>query len=177
MGTTVVAVRFAGKDGKPAAEIAHVGDSRAYLLRDGDLTPLTEDHSLVAELVRSGSLTRAQALEHPQKNLITRALGAEEEIEVETNTAFVGDGDRLLLCSDGLSDLVPEDKMTDLLAKEPSPESSSQKLLLAALEAGGSDNITAVVVDIKKEDLPPEDGPGRKRRHPRDGGPRFRGLF
>ncbi len=161
MGTTVVAVRFAGKDGKPAAEIAHVGDSRAYLLRDGDLTPLTEDHSLVAELVRSGSLTRAQALEHPQKNLITRALGAEEEIEVETNTAFVGDGDRLLLCSDGLSDLVPEDKMTDLLAKEPSPESSSQKLLLAALEAGGSDNITAVVVDIKKEDLPPEDGPGR----------------
>ena len=157
MGTTVVAVRFAGKDGKPAAEVAHVGDSRAYLLRDGDLTPLTEDHSLVAELVRSGSLTRAQASEHPQKNLITRALGAEEEIEVDTNTVFVGDGDRLLLCSDGLSDLVPEDKMASLLSDEPSAESSSQKLLLAALEAGGSDNVTVVVVDIKKEDLPPKD--------------------
>jgi protein phosphatase len=76
MGTTIVAVRFGGTRERPVAEVAHVGDSRAYLLRGGNLRPLTEDHSLVAELVRSGELTRDQAAEHPQKNLITRALGA-----------------------------------------------------------------------------------------------------
>ncbi|HKZ26498.1 MAG TPA: protein phosphatase 2C domain-containing protein, partial [Rubrobacteraceae bacterium] len=84
MGTTVVAMRFGGTREEPTAEISHVGDSRAYLLRGDDLKPVTEDHSLVAELVRSGDLTRAQASEHPQKNLITRALGAEEEVDVDT---------------------------------------------------------------------------------------------
>ncbi|HEV8224325.1 MAG TPA: protein phosphatase 2C domain-containing protein, partial [Rubrobacteraceae bacterium] len=84
MGTTVVAVRFGGTRDEPTAQIAHVGDSRAYLLRGGSLRPVTEDHSLVAELVRSGDLTRDQAAEHPQKNLITRALGADEEVEVDT---------------------------------------------------------------------------------------------
>lgn len=108
MGTTVVAVRFGGTRDEPVAQVAHVGDSRAYLLRGGSLRPVTEDHSLVAELVRSGDLTRDQAAEHPQKNLITRALGADEEVEVDTAVLPVEAGDRFLLCSDGLSDMIPE---------------------------------------------------------------------
>jgi serine/threonine protein phosphatase PrpC len=154
MGTTVVAMRFGGTEEEPVAEISHVGDSRAYLLRDGDLRPITEDHSLVAELVRSGDLTRAQASEHPQKNLITRALGAEEEVEVDTTMLPVGVGDRLILCSDGLSDMVPETRMLDLLTSPgtESPERTARTLVSAALDAGGVDNVTVVVVDVEKED-------------------------
>jgi serine/threonine protein phosphatase PrpC len=154
MGTTVVAMRFGGTEEEPVAEISHVGDSRAYLLRDGDLRPITEDHSLVAELVRSGDLTRAQASEHPQKNLITRALGAEEEVEVDSTMLPVGVGDRLILCSDGLSDMVPETRMLDLLTSPgtESPERTARTLVSAALDAGGVDNVTVVVVDVEKED-------------------------
>ncbi len=155
MGTTVVAMRFGVREEEPVAEISHVGDSRAYLLRDGTLRPLTEDHSLVAELVRSGDLTRAQASEHPQKNLITRALGAEDEVEVDTIVLPVEPGDRLLLCSDGLTDMVPEPKMLDLLASSPEgPEKASHTLVRAALDAGGADNVTVVIVDVKEEEPP-----------------------
>lgn len=155
MGTTVVAIRFSGTDEEPVAEIAHVGDSRAYLLRNGELRPLTEDHSLVAELVRSGDLTRAQAAEHPQKNLITRALGAEEDVEVDTTRLPVEAGDRILLCSDGLSDMVSEARISEVLS-EPAqnPEALARLLLSEALEAGGTDNITLVLVDVKKQERP-----------------------
>jgi serine/threonine protein phosphatase PrpC len=157
MGTTVVAMRFGGTREEPAAEISHVGDSRAYLLRGGDLKPVTEDHSLVAELVRSGDLTRAQASEHPQKNLITRALGAEEEVEADTIVLPVKPGDRLLLCSDGLSDMVPEPKILDLLTAHPeNTERTAHALVRAALDAGGADNITVVVVDVREEPPPAE---------------------
>jgi PPM family protein phosphatase len=153
MGTTVVAMRFGGTREEPTAEISHVGDSRAYLLRGDDLKPVTEDHSLVAELVRSGDLTRAQASEHPQKNLITRALGAEEEVDVDTAVLPVEAGDRLLLCSDGLSDMVPETKMLDLLTSHlEDTEKTVHALVRAALDAGGADNITVVVVDVREED-------------------------
>ncbi len=153
MGTTVVAVRFGGTRGQPRAQIAHVGDSRVYLLRDGKLRPVTEDHSLVAELVRSGDLTRDQAAEHPQKNLITRALGAEEDVEVDTSTLAVEAGDRLLLCSDGLSDMVPEGSIEEILAAYPDdPEGAAGNLVSAALEAGGTDNVTVVIVDVKEEE-------------------------
>ena len=152
MGTTIVATRFGGTREEPVAEIAHVGDSRAYLLRGGSLRPLTEDHSLVAELVRSGDLTRDQAAEHPQKNLITRALGAEEEVEVDTLVLPVEAGDRLLLCSDGLTDMVPEANIGEILADSPGdPEKPARTLVSAALDAGGSDNVTVVVVDVKQE--------------------------
>jgi protein phosphatase len=152
MGTTIVATRFGGTREEPVAEIAHVGDSRAYLLRGGSLRPLTEDHSLVAELVRSGDLTRDQAAEHPQKNLITRALGAEEEVEVDTVVLPVEAGDRLLLCSDGLTDMVPEANIGEILAGSPgNPEKPARTLVSAALDAGGSDNVTVVVVDVKQE--------------------------
>lgn len=151
MGTTVVAARFSGTQREPIAEVAHVGDSRAYLLRDGELTPITEDHSLVAELVRSGDLTRAQASNHPQRNLITRALGADEEVEVDSTTLPVRADDRVVLCSDGLSDMVPEDRIREILATSPEdPETPARRLLTAALEAGGTDNITVVVVDIRQ---------------------------
>jgi len=152
MGTTVVAMRFGGTEEEPAVEISHVGDSRAYLLRGGDLRALTEDHSLVAELVRSGDLTRAQASEHPQKNLITRALGAEEEVEVDTTILPIEAGDRLILCSDGLSDMVSEPRILELLTSFPEdPERAARALVNAALDAGGVDNVTVVVVDVKEE--------------------------
>jgi PPM family protein phosphatase len=151
MGTTLVAVRFGGTREEPMAQVAHVGDSRAYLLR-GEMQPLTEDHSLVAELVRSGDLTRDQAAEHPQKNLITRALGADEEVEADTMVLPVEAGDRLLLCSDGLSDMVPETRIGEILADSPGdPETPARNLVSAALDAGGSDNVTVVVVDVKQE--------------------------
>jgi len=194
MGTTVVAMRFGGNEEEPFAEISHVGDSRAYLLREGELKPITEDHSLVAELVRSGDLTRAQASEHPQKNLITRALGAEEEVEVDTVVIPVGAGDRLLLCSDGLSDMVPETRMLGLLTSSvvESPERAARALVSAALDAGGADNVTVVVVDVKKEDpsagqprrggtqemriLAPEEAGGAKQRF-QDRGKRSRSTL
>lgn len=162
MGTTVVAARFTGSRTKPAAEIAHVGDSRAYLLRGNDLRPLTEDHSLVAELVRSGDLTRDQASNHPQKNLITRALGAEEAVEVDTMVIPVETGDRLLLCSDGLSDMVPDEEIRSTLTADlDDPEKPAKRLLSAALEAGGQDNVTIVVVDVKDRE---PDGEPRETR-------------
>lgn len=151
MGTTVVAIRFSGKQGEPVAEVAHVGDSRAYLRRGGDMNPITEDHSLVAELVRSGDLTRDQAAEHPQKNLITRALGADDEVDVDTAILPIEAGDRILLCSDGLSDMVSEAGISEILAEFPDdPERAARGLLSAALDAGGNDNITVVVVDVKE---------------------------
>jgi PPM family protein phosphatase len=157
MGTTLVALRFGGTRERPVAEVAHVGDSRAYLLRGGSLRPLTEDHSLVAELVRSGELTRDQAAEHPQKNLITRALGAEEEVDVDTAVLPVEAGDRILLCSDGLSDMVPEGRISEILADpQGDPETTARRLLSAALDAGGTDNVTVVVVDLKEQALPEE---------------------
>jgi serine/threonine protein phosphatase PrpC len=166
MGTTLVAVRFGGTQEEPVAQIAHVGDSRAYLLRGGDLRPLTEDHSLVAELVRSGDLTRDQAAEHPQKNLITRALGAEEEVEVDIAVLPVEVGDRFLLCSDGLSDMVPEGRILEVLAGSPDdPETPARNLLSAALDAGGTDNVTVVVVDVK-EQVPHEERSGGTREMP-----------
>ena len=157
MGTTIVAVRFGGTRERPVAEVAHVGDSRAYLLRGGSLRPLTEDHSLVAELVRSGELTRDQAADHPQKNLITRALGAEEEVDVDTAVLPVEAGDRILLCSDGLSDMVPEGRISEILADSlGDPETTARRLLSAALDAGGTDNVTVVVVDLKEQARPEE---------------------
>jgi PPM family protein phosphatase len=166
MGTTVVAIRFGGTPREPVAEVAHVGDSRAYLMRGDDMIPITEDHSLVAELVRSGDLTRDQAAEHPQKNLITRALGADEEVDVDTAILPIEAGDRILLCSDGLSDMVSETGISEILADSPDdPERAARVLLSAALDAGGNDNITIVIVDVKEQRTPGV----RKRRERRPG--------
>jgi serine/threonine protein phosphatase PrpC len=165
MGTTVVAIRFGGTQQEPLAEVAHVGDSRAYLVRGGEMNPITEDHSLVAELVRSGDLTRDQAAEHPQKNLITRALGADEDVAVDTTVLPIEAGDRVLLCSDGLSDMVPETRISELLLDSPEdPEGTAHGLLAAALDAGGNDNITVIVVDVKEQAPPPSQARRRSER-------------
>jgi protein phosphatase len=166
MGTTVVAIRFGGTQREPLGEVAHVGDSRAYLVRGGEMNPITEDHSLVAELVRSGDLTRDQAAEHPQKNLITRALGADEEVDVDTTVLPIEAGDRVLLCSDGLSDMVPETRISEiLLGSSEDPERAARGLLTAALEAGGNDNITVIVVDVKEQAPPPRRARRRREGH------------
>ena len=172
MGTTVVAIRFGGTQREPTAEVAHVGDSRAYLVRGGEMNPITEDHSLVAELVRSGDLTRDQAAEHPQKNLITRALGADEEVAVDTTVLPIEAGDRVLLCSDGLSDMIPETRISEiLLGSSEDPERAARGLLSAALDAGGNDNITVIVVDVKEQASPP-----RRRREGHSGTSEMRAV-
>ena len=166
MGTTVVAIRFGGTQREPQAEVAHVGDSRAYLVRGGEMNPITEDHSLVAELVRSGDLTRDQAAEHPQKNLITRALGADEEVDVDTTVLPIEAGDRVLLCSDGLSDMVPEARISEILLESSGdPERAAQTLLSAALDAGGNDNISVIVVDVREQAPPPRHTRLRREGH------------
>ena len=166
MSTTVVAARFGGTKREPVVEVAHVGDSRAYLFRGGELKPVTEDHSLVAELVRSGDLTRDQAFEHPQKNLITRALGTEDGVRVDTAVLPVEVGDRFLLCSDGLTDMVREEGVEEILSRHPEdPEGAVRELLSAALEAGGNDNITVVAIDVKeRKEEPGAAGAGEEDR-------------
>ena len=146
MGTTLTAAYL--DDGSVA--IAHVGDSRAYLFRDGELTRLTQDHSLVDELVRRGKLTEEQAAEHPQRSIITRALGPEPEVEVDTWTYPVRRGDVLLLCSDGLTSMVPEERIRQVLASSDSLDELADRLIREANDAGGRDNITVVLTRVEE---------------------------
>jgi protein phosphatase len=141
MGTTLTA---AYADGDEVA-LAHVGDSRAYLLHGDELTRLTRDHSLVDELVRRGKLTEEEAADHPQRSIITRALGAEADVEVDTSTHRVRDGDVLLLCSDGLTSMLAEGEIATILRDAATLEDAGQALVAAANEAGGRDNITVVL--------------------------------
>jgi protein phosphatase len=146
MGTTLTAAYL---DDAHLA-IAHVGDSRAYLFRDGELTRLTQDHSLVDELVRQGKLTEEQAAEHPQRSIITRALGPEPDVEVDTWTYPVRAGDVLLLCSDGLTSMVPEEQIAEILRSAETLEEAGGRLIEQANEAGGRDNITVVLFRLEE---------------------------
>ena len=148
MGTTLTAAYLA--DGRLA--IAHVGDSRAYLLRSGEMTRLTQDHSLVDELVRQGKLTEAQAAEHPQRSIITRALGPEPDVEVDTFDYPVQSGDVLLLCSDGLTSMVSEDRVAETLLSASTLEEAADALIREANDAGGRDNITVVLCRFGEAD-------------------------
>ena len=152
MGTTVAAALM-NDDGQIA--FAYVGDSRAYLLRDGQLQRLTEDHSLVGELVRQGELTEAEAEQHPQRSVITRALGAEPEVRVDTFTIDSQPGDVVLLCSDGLTTMVDEQTIGALLHEHSDANAAAGELVRAALAAGGEDNVTVVVFRI--DELPDGD--------------------
>ena len=143
MGTTLTATRVDGA----TALIAHVGDSRAYLLRDGELRQLTEDHTLVARMVKSGEITEAEAEVHPHKNVLTRALGTDEQVEVDEDTIALQDGDRLLLCSDGLTGMVTEDQIQAILENSEQPQQAADRLVKAANRAGGIDNISVVVLE------------------------------
>ncbi|MCL2492172.1 MAG: protein phosphatase 2C domain-containing protein, partial [Coriobacteriia bacterium] len=147
MGTTCTALLL--RDGQCA--IAHVGDSRAYLLRDGRLSQLTHDHSVVGALLRSGHLTAAEARVHPQRNVITRALGSESEVTVDTHLIPVLSKDRLLICSDGLVTMIEDTYIQHILTTHEDPMLATQALIDAANEAGGKDNISCIVIDITRE--------------------------
>jgi PPM family protein phosphatase len=140
MGTTLTAALIRDDE----VSLAHVGDSRAYVLRDRELKRLTSDHSLVEELRRQGRLTEAQAEEHPQRSIITRALGPEPDVEVDTMTVPARPGDVFVLCSDGLTTMVPEARIARILERSKSLESAVSRLVREANEGGGRDNITVV---------------------------------
>jgi serine/threonine protein phosphatase PrpC len=141
MGTTITAALVGGD----ALVIGHVGDSRAYRLRSGRFDQLTDDHSLVADLVRSGRLTPEEADAHPQRSVITRALGTDREVDVDTFVVPVEAGDVFLLCSDGLTTMIEDDEIRDLLSATRDLEQAGKGLVKAANKAGGEDNITVVL--------------------------------
>jgi serine/threonine protein phosphatase PrpC len=151
MGTTLTAVMV---DGTHLA-VAHVGDSRAYLLHEGVLERITEDHSMVADMVRQGTLTEEEARFHPQRSVITRALGSDPNMVADSFDVRAAAGDRLLLCSDGLSSMLADDVIADMLRSAPDARSAAHALVDAANRAGGYDNITVVVVDL--DDTPAAD--------------------
>ena len=152
MGTTLTALALVRQDGDEQLALTNVGDSRAYLLQQGELIQLTEDHSLVEELVRDGKLTPAEAQTHPQKSIITRALGMEPEIEVDSWEIIPFEGDRILLCSDGLTNELSDDRIASTLRQLADPQEAAHELVRQARTAGGSDNITVVVVDVVDDD-------------------------
>jgi serine/threonine protein phosphatase PrpC len=144
MGTTLTALLL----GDDEVTIAHVGDSRAYRLREGELERLTRDHSLVGEMVRRGAITEAEAEVHPQRSILTRALGPEAEIEVDTLSHSVRDGDIYLLCSDGLTGMASEATIQELLASGRPLKEIAEDLIRRANEQGGVDNITAILLKV-----------------------------
>ncbi len=146
MGTTLTAAYV---DDAHVA-IAHVGDSRAYLFRGGSLQRLTQDHSLVDELVRRGKLTEEQAAEHPQRSIITRALGPEPDVEVDTWTYPARPGDVILLCSDGLTSMISEERVREVLTANQNLDAAADALIHEANEAGGRDNITVVLFRLEE---------------------------
>ncbi|HVA20225.1 MAG TPA: Stp1/IreP family PP2C-type Ser/Thr phosphatase [Solirubrobacteraceae bacterium] len=146
MGTTLTAVYVGAEE----VAIAHVGDSRAYCLRGGALLRLTDDHSLVDELIRQGKLTAEEAVEHPQRSVITRALGPEPEVEIDTRSYRARDGDVYLLCSDGLTTMVSDEHLAGILLAHPRLRDAGEALIAAANEAGGRDNITVVLLRVEE---------------------------
>ena len=145
MGTTLTAAYVGGDQ----VFVAHVGDSRAYRLRHGELVRITEDHSLVEELLRQGRLTAEEAEEHPQRSIITRALGPEPEVDVDTFAVDAQDGDVYMLCSDGLSSMLSEQAVAEILRANPELPAAADALVLAALAAGGRDNVTVVLFRVE----------------------------
>ena len=148
MGTTLTAAML-DDDG---VSVGHVGDSRAYRLRDGKLEQLTHDHSLVAELERSGQLSPGAAEHHPQRSIITRALGPEPEVEVDAHTHAARSGDVYLICSDGLTSMIADDEVEGLLRGAGDLHSAADSLVRAANQSGGKDNITVVLFRVDEDD-------------------------
>ncbi|OWY63293.1 hypothetical protein B7486_53910, partial [cyanobacterium TDX16] len=153
MGTTLCAIAVVSDGSGERIGLVNVGDSRIYLLRDGTLQQLTEDHSLVESLLRQGRITADEAAVHPQRNILTRALGISSAVDVDAWEGPAVTGDRYLLCSDGLFNEVLEPVIEVTLRKLADPAEAARELVRLANEGGGRDNITAVVVDV-------EEGPG-----------------
>jgi protein phosphatase len=139
--------------------IAHVGDSRAYLLRNGELLQLTEDQSVVAQLVRDGRITPEEAFEHPWRNLVVQALGGQPDVAVDMLSIDLQPDDRLLLASDGLTDELRPDALRAILLAHPDAESACRTLVQQAKDAGGRDNITVVIVDVTGDGESADAGP------------------
>ncbi|MEU8569164.1 Stp1/IreP family PP2C-type Ser/Thr phosphatase, partial [Streptomyces pathocidini] len=144
MGTTLTALLWTGR----RLGLVHVGDSRAYLLRDGLLTQITQDHTWVQRLVDEGRITEEEATTHPQRSLLMRALGSGEHVEPDLSIREVRAGDRYLICSDGLSGVVSHQTLEDTLAGYQGPHETVQQLIQLALRGGGPDNITCIVADV-----------------------------
>jgi len=151
MGTTLCALALVQGDGYEAIGVVNVGDSRLYLMKDGELEQITEDHSLVATLERQGRLTRAEAAVHPQRNIVTRALGIDSKVMVDSWEIAPVVGDRYLLCSDGLFNEVDDNRIAATMRRLADPSELARELVRLANEAGGRDNITVVVVDVVED--------------------------
>lgn len=145
MGTTLTAVLINANK----LFIANIGDSRAYLITQAEIQLLTEDHSLVRELINSGEITEEAASSHPNKNILTRALGIEENIEIDLFEKEIKDGDYILLCTDGLTNLIKDEEICDIILGNEF-EKSVEKLMDLALQRGGSDNITLILINYKE---------------------------
>ncbi len=149
MGTTLTATALVeGPDGREVVALANVGDSRAYVYSRGQVIQVTADHSLAEERVRQGQLTEAEAAVHPQRHVLTRALGVASDVDVDLWELHLHDGDRILLCSDGLTNEVDDDRIGEILGTEPDPSDAARNLVKAAVDHGGSDNVTCVVIDV-----------------------------
>ncbi len=155
MGTTLTIALLAGT----SLSVAHVGDSRLYLLRDGRLQQISTDHSWVAEEVARGALTPEEALTHRRRNILTRAMGTASSLQVDTLEVQLQQGDTLLLCSDGLHSLVSDEEIAQVLAQQP-PKAASQTLVDRANSLGGNDNVTVVAAKLQ-----PDDGSTSTRGH------------
>ena len=154
MGTTVTALLVDEAAGTIA--LGHVGDSRAYVFRAGELSQLTDDHSLVGELVRSGRLTPEAAEQHPHRSVITRAVGTESTVEVDVETIRPEPGDLYIICSDGLTDMLQDAVIAHAVATaQAEPAAVAESLVAAANQAGGIDNITVIVFEIEDGEAPP----------------------
>ncbi|ASZ08515.1 protein phosphatase [Enterococcus thailandicus] len=147
MGTTIVAAALS----ETRFTIANVGDSRAYLVREDQLKQLTEDHSLVNELVKSGEISQEMAVNHPRKNILTRSVGMPGTVEVDVATYSWQLGDRLLLCSDGLTNMLSEEMIGSIIDGAGSLTDKVKELIDRANEAGGADNITALLIEYKED--------------------------
>jgi protein phosphatase len=148
MGTTLTAAALVAGG---RLQLAHVGDSRAYLLRDGRLTQCTRDHTVVAELVRHGRMTAEQAAVHPERSVLTRAVGLDPGLEVDTpDPVELAAGDQVLLCSDGLTETVADERIAALLAAADDGDGACRALVDAANAAGGPDNVTVVLLRVER---------------------------
>ncbi|MDQ3914556.1 MAG: Stp1/IreP family PP2C-type Ser/Thr phosphatase [Actinomycetota bacterium] len=165
MGTTCTLLMIDGD----TAYLAHVGDSRAYLLRGDSLTQLTEDHTLVERMVREGRLSAEEAANHPQRSVITRALGVDQHVQVDMLREQLSRGDRILLASDGLTSMVEADEIAGVLAAEDDPQAAADRLVEMANAAGGEDNVTVLVVDVGKDGAPAPPRPAPARHDTRPG--------
>jgi serine/threonine protein phosphatase PrpC len=148
MGTTIAAAARIADAGRQRLAVVNVGDSRVYLLRAGSLSRLSTDHTLVADLVRSGAISESEAHTHPERHVLTQVLGVHPDIEPHVTDVDLARGDRLLLCSDGLSNELGDDDVAAILTTTAEPDQAADRLVEVAKDRGGHDNITAVVIDI-----------------------------